>query len=621
MRLKRSIWGLLCLLAGPWRPAFAVCDPSLAPAHTTRAGIMVPQINSCSWGAATNANWSILDSSMCIQSAVNTFTGANTFSGTDSFVSGSELHFNSANNTNWGLLLNPTTGSRALELNSNQGVAVNGIPLDAGTGNPGLQIFKASSQLYGSFAVMGSSQDATTAYSGFIASSPISASTLWSLPLKDGNNGQLLGTDGTAHLSWYNTGGGGGGSSALAVNQNAVQVTSPTVAINALSPPFVITSVGGGTTAQWSLSPSSVTLEGPLLTQQNLWTGFNTISGSTTFSGNLNVSSGVLVLGGYGSSGQVLTSGGFGAVPSWSTLTAAGSIINQSTLQSGATFYVSSGTVMTQFNVIDSNANFKLTPATGSGVAGTLLFAGNSSVSSAKLNLDYWATTSNLSSRLLFTNATVVNTLQQTGWNFSDAGGNVQASISTTGKGNFGSILSTGSVTISSNTILSGATFYQGAQIDFSSAPQVNVSTLDWSMNGTVFQAERCGKETQFTITGATGTLVTSFISTSLSGTITPHSASSYIKLRASGTLQTSGGTVTGTMTFMRNGASLFGTGGQQELQGAAAAVVAPSSLYYIDSPALTSTLTYAVGIRTSSGQTNFCDANETCTLTLQECF
>lgn len=56
---------------------------------------------------------------------------------------------------------------------------------------------------------------------------------------------------------------GGGGASTLAVNYNGVKITSPTVSLNAVSP-IVITSVGGGTTAQFSLDPSSVTLSGPL---------------------------------------------------------------------------------------------------------------------------------------------------------------------------------------------------------------------------------------------------------------------------------------------------------------------------------------------------------------------
>lgn len=48
----------------------------------------------------------------------------------------------------------------------------------------------------------------------------------------------------------------------MAVNQNGIQITSPTVAINALSPPFLVTAVGASTTAQWALDGSSVTLRG-----------------------------------------------------------------------------------------------------------------------------------------------------------------------------------------------------------------------------------------------------------------------------------------------------------------------------------------------------------------------
>jgi hypothetical protein len=55
--------------------------------------------------------------------------------------------------------------------------------------------------------------------------------------------------------------GGGGGSSTLAIQQNAVNITSPTVAVNFLSPPFSVTLVNGST-SQISLLGSSVTLRG-----------------------------------------------------------------------------------------------------------------------------------------------------------------------------------------------------------------------------------------------------------------------------------------------------------------------------------------------------------------------
>lgn len=80
--------------------------------------------------------------------------------------------------------------------------------------------------------------------------------------------------------------GGSGGSSALAVNQNGVQVTSPTIAINMLSPPFIVTAVGGGTTAQISLDGSSVTLRG----NNVIFLGSTLQAGSTFY-----VSSGTVV--------------------------------------------------------------------------------------------------------------------------------------------------------------------------------------------------------------------------------------------------------------------------------------------------------------------------------------
>ena len=52
-----------------------------------------------------------------------------------------------------------------------------------------------------------------------------------------------------------------GGSSALAVQQNAVNITSPTVAINFLSPPFKVALVNSST-SQVTLDGSSVTLQG-----------------------------------------------------------------------------------------------------------------------------------------------------------------------------------------------------------------------------------------------------------------------------------------------------------------------------------------------------------------------
>lgn len=86
MGLKRAIWPLVGVFLGFLASrCFADCDPTLLPSHTSRIGLTVPQINSCGWGAQTNANWAILDSSVALTgagaggllSSTQTWTGQN----------------------------------------------------------------------------------------------------------------------------------------------------------------------------------------------------------------------------------------------------------------------------------------------------------------------------------------------------------------------------------------------------------------------------------------------------------------------------------------------------------------------------------------------------------------
>lgn len=76
--------------------------------------------------------------------------------------------------------------------------------------------------------------------------------------------------------------GSGGGASTLAVQQNAVNITSPTVAINFVSPPFKVAQVNGST-SQVTLDGSSVTLQGTV-TAASL--GALTANQSITLSGD-----------------------------------------------------------------------------------------------------------------------------------------------------------------------------------------------------------------------------------------------------------------------------------------------------------------------------------------------
>lgn len=108
---------------------------------------------------------------------------------------------------------------------------------------------------------------------GSFSSTLISATTgiVGILPVLNGGTGNsTINTCNSASnaLTWSGSAfgcntiiGGSGGASTLAVQQNGVNITSPTVAVNFLSPPFSITLVNGST-SQVGISPSSVTLQG-----------------------------------------------------------------------------------------------------------------------------------------------------------------------------------------------------------------------------------------------------------------------------------------------------------------------------------------------------------------------
>lgn len=82
--IKRAILGVLSLFLGV-KMVFAACDPTLAPTYTSNLGLAKPAINSCSWGAVTNANWGIIDSSIpsvtSLLRSTQTWTGGNTYTG------------------------------------------------------------------------------------------------------------------------------------------------------------------------------------------------------------------------------------------------------------------------------------------------------------------------------------------------------------------------------------------------------------------------------------------------------------------------------------------------------------------------------------------------------------
>lgn len=108
-------------------------------------------------------------------------------------------------------------------------------------------------------------------------------------------------------------------------------------------------------------------------------------------------------------------------------------------------------------------------------------------------------------------------------------------------------------------------------------------------------------KNSSGTSTATTSTASTSYVSTSLSASITPTSASSIIRIQVMTYAYV--GTLSGTITYnIFNGTTQLVTNGIQCSAAVAGRMETPVSILYIDSPATTSSITYTVQIKSSSG-------------------
>jgi hypothetical protein len=135
-------------------------------------------------------------------------------------------------------------------------------------------------------------------------------------------------------------------------------------------------------------------------------------------------------------------------------------LLSSSSLQSGTTFYVSSGTVNGPLTVDQANETWSFIPGTSAGSTGQLLIAGNSSASPSKFEITYDSLNGGLKNSNLLFSQTNLGT-QVSGWNFQDGNGNNNATISVAGTGVFTSLVDGGtSPLLSTSTLQSGATFY-----------------------------------------------------------------------------------------------------------------------------------------------------------------
>lgn len=205
-----------------------------------------------------------------------------------------------------------------------------------------------------------------------------------------------LGATPSAYFGFTNTSSGGGGPGMTFYDGSKVEfarldVNSKRMSVGSFGTSQGVNTLGVG----GNVSIGTTTVTAPT---SGLYVVGNTIHvGTTTFNGNINISSGIFANSSTGTNGQFLTSGGPGTIPTWTTSAGGGggastlqmtlsgvqitsptaSINNysgdfvmsaigststialnpattdfihaQSTLQTGATFYVSSGTISGQF--------------------------------------------------------------------------------------------------------------------------------------------------------------------------------------------------------------------------------------------------------------------------------
>ncbi len=98
------------------------------------------------------------------------------------------------------------------------------------------------------------------------------------------------------------------------------------------------------------------------------------------------------------------------------------------------------------------------------------------------------------------------------------------------------------------------------------------------------------------------------FQTTNLSVNITPSSASSHVLVLVSGDFRAAGsGGISAFATIAKGGTNIMGANGgcSASTGSSVGALVAPCSIFYVDSPASTSALTYAVQIRNSDNTTS----------------
>jgi hypothetical protein len=151
-------------------------------------------------------------------------------------------------------------------------------------------------------------------------------------------------------------------------------------------------------------------------------------------------------------------------------------------------------------------------------------------------------------------------------------------------------------LTVSSLTV-TGPIFVSSLTVTSATVTNLAVTNLSGISVGKILQSVFA------TQTSNASTTSTSFVDTSLMGTITPTSATSKVFVLACGTLYHGVSASSAYATLVRGSTNLMGSEGGARIYGASTGdSLSPVCLSYMDTPAITSATTYKVQIRSSSG-------------------
>lgn len=256
--------------------ALLSCVSVQAATTTPRLGLTIPAKGDTNWDIQLRNDFNIIDSSVSLSSSSVTLDSTQTFTADQTFLG----HITAPVvriSTGGGIFFldesNPPLQKALIELNQFD-PALNQLEISANRtiglnayipGISTIGVVMGGSGVFspGSFAVTGSSANSSITYTGFISTFPVQQSILWSLPSKDGTNGQAIITNGSGALSFGSVAGGGGGSLPLPGGATNYIQNSSTLQTGATAYPDFLY-VGSGATFS-SMTANTANFNGPAL--------------------------------------------------------------------------------------------------------------------------------------------------------------------------------------------------------------------------------------------------------------------------------------------------------------------------------------------------------------------